>query len=229
MLQSGIPRATAGAILGFFFGAAIVTLIRYFSSIEPFWNLGLASVLGVFMAAAGVVWGMGGFNPEMSAHPDDSAPEPNKDELAEQYGPLSILGDAGWTVGFSALIIMVVFIALAYVPGLGLNVTSIDEASVKSLGIVELNLFGQTIQANQGMLLVGFIAFTVISLVITAGILGLVLTWLNGQVESAKAVERTGSGLPRPLERAAANYAGRLADRIEPQDKETKAVVSKDE
>lgn len=227
-MQPGIPRATAGAFLTFFFGAALVTLLRLIFGFEPLWNLGLASVGGVFSAAAGFIWGMGGFNPAMSEHPDDSKPEPTPEELAEKYGAASVVGSVSWTVAFVSLIIMVVVIGLSYVPGLGLTVTDVDNASVKSLGVVELSLFGDTIPVNQGVLLLAVIAFTVFSLAVAAGLIGAVVYALNREITTVKKMDVTGTGLPRGLERQLAKAAGQLADRIAPpEDKETTAVVVK--
>jgi hypothetical protein len=225
----GIPRATGGALIGLFLGFAVVTLLRAMIGIEPFWNTGLAMTMGIFVAAAGFVWGMGGFNPKMSAHPDDSAPVLTPDEVAEQEGSLSVLGGTSWLMGFVGLALMVVGIAAAYVPGLGLNVTNDANSSAKSIGAMPVTLFGTEFMVSQAVLLMLWIGFTVLSLAIVGGIIMWITTRLSSAVEVAKATEKSGSGLPRGLERALANQAGQLADRIAPpEDKETTAVTAKE-
>lgn len=225
----GIPRATGGALIGLFLGFAVVTLLRVMIGIEPYWNTGLAMTLGILVAAAGFVWGMGGFNPKMSAHPDDSAPVPTPDDIAEQEGPLSVLGGTSWLMGFVGLAIMVVLIAAAYIPGLGLTVTNDPNSSAKSIGAMPVTLFGTEFMVSQAVLLMLWIAFTVLSLAIAGGVLMWITTRLNGAVENAKAQKKSGSGLPRGVERALANRAGQLAERIAPpEDKDTTSVVAKE-
>lgn len=216
-------------MIGLFFGFAVVTLLRVMIGIEPFWHTGLGMTLGILLSAAGFIWGVGGFNPKMSAHPDDSAPVLTPDEVAEREGPLSVLGGTAWLMGFVALAIMVVGIALAYLPGLGLTVTTDANSSVKSIGTVPVTLFGTEFMVSQAVLLTAWIAFTVLSLALAGGVLMWVTTRLSGAVATAKAQEKSGTGLPRGVERALANGAGQLAERIAPKDdKDTTAVVAKE-
>jgi hypothetical protein len=223
----GIARGTAGTLIGIFVGATIVTLLRVVIGIEPFWNTGLAMTMGIFMGAAGMIWGMGGFNPKMSEHADDSVPPPTPDELAEREGPLSVLGGTSWLMGFVSLITLIVLIGLAYVPGLGLTVTNDANSSVKSVGTVPMTLFGTEFMVSQVVLLLIWVGITIVSLAIAGGILAWVFFVLNGGVERVKVVEKTGSGLPRGLERSLANSAGAIAERIAPkEDTETTSVVA---
>ncbi|MEO0562798.1 MAG: hypothetical protein AAF125_11835 [Chloroflexota bacterium] len=229
-MYPGIPRATSGALIGLFGGFLFVTLLRAWIGIEPFWNTGLAMTMGIFAAAAGFIWGMGGFNPTMSEHADDSVPPPTPDEVAEKQGIMSVLGGTSWLMVFVSVAMMGGFMLAAYVPGLGLTITRDTNSSSRAFGTVPVELFGNEFMVNQVVFLLIWVAFVVISLAIAGALLMWVTTGLNGGVENAKAVEKTGTGLPRGLERALANQAGQLAERIAPkEDTETTAVVAKDQ
>lgn len=225
----GIPRAASGALIGLFVGFAIVTGLRVLIGIEPFWNTGLAMTMGIFMSAGGFVWGMGGFNPKMSAHPDDSVPPPTPDEIAEEEGVLSVLSGTSWLMVFMSLLVMAGLMGTAFIPGVGLSITRESTASVREFGTMPVTLFGTEFLVNQVVLLIFWMAFTIFSLAITAGILAWATTALSGGVTNAYATEKSGSGLPRGMERALANSAGQLAERIAPKDDtETTAVVTRD-
>ena len=230
-MQPGISRATIGGIMGFLALALVIVLIRAIFGIgESVWQPGLALTFGAFGAAYGVIWGIGGFNPAMSAHPDDSVEPPTLDEMAEN-NPTGVLSSTVWQVTFWSIIIMVVCIAIAVLPGFGLNVTTDATASSKALGTYTYNIFGDEVQINQAFLLLGFILFTALSLAIAGGAIAAVTVLLNRGVVNANAVEKTGSGLPSGLERRAGNVAGQLAEFIAPknEDKETTAVVAQEE
>ncbi len=226
----GIPRATSGAMIGLLVGFAMVMMLRLMIGIEPYWHTGLGFTLGILLAAGGFIWGIGGFNPSMSQHADDSIPPPTADELVEQVGPWSVLGGTSWLMAFVAFVMMVVLIGAAYVPGLGLTVTSDPNSSAKSIGTVPMTLFGSEFMVSQAVLLILVIGFIVVSMAIAAAILAAVTIGLSGGIEQVKHVEKTGTGLPRGVEKSLANRAGQLAEAIAPkEDKDTTAVVAQNE
>ncbi|MFZ4816496.1 MAG: hypothetical protein ACOYL5_18315 [Phototrophicaceae bacterium] len=231
-MQPGIPRAAAGALLGFTAGILITLALRVSFGFVPYWNLGLSLVLGVFMSAYGMIWGIGGFNPAMSAHPDDSAPVPTLDEMAAK-NPFSVLSNTTWSMAFWVTIMTFGFIALSLIPSVGLTVTRDANSSVKSFGLIDVTLFGETFAISQAVLLLGFIAFTMVSLAIAAGALAWLFTFLNREVTDARKTPNPQLGTAQQnvpaLLRRAGNLAGALADGIQPKqaDKSTTAVVVK--
>ncbi len=233
-MRPGISRGAVGALLGFAAGALVVTLLRLGFGFTPYWNLGLVLVLGIFSSAAGAVWGIGGFNPRMSEHPDDSVPPPTIEEMAAESGWRGVLSNVTWQVTAIVTLLTFAIIVIALIPGFGLNVTRIPEASPKGFGTFELEAFGEVFPINQGFALIGFILFTMLSLAVTGAVLAGVFYLLSRGVTAAEAtpVRKQGEAYEQvnPLMRSAGNFAGRLADQIAPpEDKETTAVVAKEE
>lgn len=233
-MRPGISRAVVGAILGFGVGALIVTGLRVAFEFTPYWNLGLVLVMGTFTMAYGAIWGIGGFNPRMSAHPDDSKPQPTYEEMAEEAGWRGVLSSTTWQMTVVTLLLIFGLIVLALIPGFGLNVTSAPDASVKGFGTVQLEVFGDTFPVNQAVLLVGFVLFTMLSLAVAGAVIGGIFFALSRGVENAHNTPAFEPGQPRenvnPVMRRAGNVAGRLADAIAPpEDKQTTAVVAQKE
>ncbi len=233
-MKPGISRAAVAGIIGFAVGALIVTGLRAAFGFTPYWNLGLVLVLGAFTTVYAVIWGIGGFNPRMSEHPDDSKPEPTEDELAEQAGWAGMLSHLSWQITFVSVALVFVLIALAVIPGFGLNITSIPDASVKGFGTVQLEVGEQTYPINQAVLLIGFVLFTVISLALSGAALMGLFWFLSSGVEESKQIEVAPPGTPRekvnPLLRRAGDFAGQLAERVAPpEDKDTTTVVPVEE
>lgn len=233
-MQPGLPRATVGGIIGFLVGILFVTGLRLLFGFTPAWNPGLSLVMGVFLTTFGVVWGIGGFKPEMSAHPDDNAPVLSIEEQAEAAGPWGVLTNTMWQLIFLMVVMMVIGIVVALIPGVGLNVTSDVDASVKGLGSQTLTLFGEEFVVNQAFMLLGFILFAVVSLAIATGITAWIFIGLNNGIITAKQEEAPAPDAPRenvnPLMRRAGDIAGQLAERIAPpEDKESTSLVAKEE
>ncbi|MEM6528929.1 MAG: hypothetical protein AAF653_11595 [Chloroflexota bacterium] len=233
-MKPGISRATVGTLLGFAVGAAIVTGLRAAFGFTPYWNLSLVLVLGVFMSAYGTIWGIGGFNPKMSEHPDDSAPVLTEDELAEQAGWRGMLSSTTWRVTGLTLLLVFGLIVIALVPGFGLNVTSDAGSSVKLFGTVNLEVGEEVVPINQAWLLIGFTLFTMLSLAITGAVLAGVFHVLSRGTTNAYNTEAPVVGAPRDdapqFMRRVGDIAGTLAERIAPdEDKDTTAVVVKKE
>ncbi len=231
-MRPGVSRSLIGGLLGFAVGALIVTGLRIAFNFTPYWNLGLVLVLGTFTLVYGALWGIGAFNPRMSEHPDDSVPEPTIDEMAEQSGWRGMLSNTTWLVWAAAMLITFGFIALAFIPGVGLTITRVADGSPRLFGTVELELFGAMFPVNQAWLLIGFTAFTMLSLAIAAALLSGVFYGLSDQVTKVEAQpERDPQQRienPNRLLKGAGGIAGRLAEAIAPkEDKETTAVVAR--
>ena len=233
-MQPGIPRAVIGSILGFIAGFAIVVALRIMFGFEPYWKLGLGIVLATFTCAFGFIWGMGAFDAKMSAHPDDSVPQPTLEEQALQAGPLGILTNTTWSIAFWTLLVVLGVFALAQIPGLGLSITRVPNASVGAIGSYTVQVFGGEIVVNQLLVLAGFIAFTMFSLFLAAGVIGFLLTFLNREVEVARKTpnvdfSKPAENTPALLQRMA-SLAGNLAERIDTKpDTTTTAVVKKED
>lgn len=234
-MQPGIPRGVIGGIIGFLAGFAIVIALRIMFGFEPYWKLGLGIVLATFTCAFGFVWGMGAFDAKMSAHPDDSIPQPTLEEQARQAGPLGILTNTTWSITFWTLLVVLGVFALAKIPGVGLTVTRIPNASVSEIGTYTLQAFGGEIVVNQLVVLAGFIAFTMFSLFMAAGAIGFLLTFLNQEVEVSRKTanvdfSKPAENAPALLQRVA-SVAGNLAERIDtkPNTTTTAVVVKKED
>ncbi|MGV2437144.1 MAG UNVERIFIED_CONTAM: hypothetical protein LVT10_21460 [Anaerolineae bacterium] len=106
-----------------------------------------------------------------------------------------------WSIAFWTLLVVLGVFALAQIPGLGLSITRVPNASVGAIGSYTVQVFGGEIVVNQLLVLAGFIAFTMFSLFLAAGAIGFLLTFLN-QVSgsgNAKTPSRVdfASNLPR--------------------------------
>jgi hypothetical protein len=212
----------------------IVTGLRVAFGFTPYWNLGLSLVMGTFTMAYGAIWGIGGFNPRMSEHPDDSKPQPTYEEMAEESGWRGMLSSTTWQLTAVTLVLIFGLIALALIPGFGLNITHVADASVKGFGTVEISVFGDTFPVNQAVLLIGFVLFTMLSLAVAGAVISGIFYALSRGVENAHNTPEFEPGQPRenvnPLMRGAGRVAGRLADAIAPpEDKQTTAVVAQEE
>lgn len=234
-MQPGISRATIGGIIGFFVGAAVVIALRVGFNFTPYWNTGLILTMGILTTAVGFVWGIGGFNPTMSEHPDDGVPPPTVEEMAEKSGPAGVLSSTMWQVTFAVLIIMAIFIALAVIPGVGLSITREATGSVRDItGTVTVPLFGEDTQIPQAFLLLGVVAFIMLSLAVAGAGLSFIFFALNRGAEKAKATPAPDPAAPRDHNNAflrrAGDFAGQLAERLETKDtdQETAVVVKKD-
>ena len=213
-MKPGLQRAIPASIFAFFLAAATVSLVRWLQmgaenySYDPQVTL----VLAPFFVVAAFIWGMGGLDPRMSEHahgPQESplegvaivpVAESHDDhhdpyEEAAKKNPLTILSGQIWTIGTVVLIVVLGLIAFAQLPhGLRLITTGNPEADVASnaqnatfalpVGLGEF-------QADKLAVFLGFIAFTMISLLIVAGLIGLLFYSLNQGVATVKAVPKT--------------------------------------
>lgn len=216
MERPGLQRALPGAIVGFFVGAIIVMAIRAAQGLDPIFASGPVLVLTPFTVLFGWLWGVGAFNPAMSEHGDHGHDEAETaivpaDEAAhepEAATPFGLLMNQTWRVTTFTMTILVIFYVFAALPT-GLYLQTTDDPSASPLGLGDmmftLPFFGEVV-VNQLVVLLGFFAFTILSVVVTAGIIGFLLVFSHEQVAQTAKMEPKGK-VERP--RAPMRWIGR--------------------
>lgn len=185
-------------------------------------------VLAPFLMVFAFIWGMGGLDARMSEHahgPQESPLEgvaivpvaESHDDHHDPYeeearrNPLSLLSGQIWTIGTVVLLVVLGLMAFAQLPhGLRLITTGNPEADVASNALntrFDLPVGLGTFNADKLAVFLGFIAFTMISLLVVAGLLGLLFYSLNQGVTSVKAVRSTSIDDPENHE----TFTGRAA------------------
>ena len=212
-MKPGLQRAIPATILAFFLAAATVSFVRWLQlGAENYtYNPQVTLVLAPFFMLFAFIWGMGGLDPRMSEHahaPQESPLEgvaivpvaeshDDHDPYVEaaKNNPLSMLSGQIWTIGTVVLVVVLGLLAFAQLPtGLRLITTGNPEADAASNALnatFALPLGLGEFQADKLAVFLGFIAFTMISLLMVAGLLGLVFYNLNQGVASVKAVRTT--------------------------------------
>ena len=199
MDRPGISRAVPMGVIGFLVGALVVIIIRALQSLTPIWDPGVGLVFGTFFSAGFFIWGIGGFDPRMSAHGDA-----HEADAAHAVGapekPTALLVGSMWQVLFAALIGLVLVGAFAWL-GPALITTGDADASVNVIGMVPMALFGQEVLVSQLVIFAAFILLAFVSLAVAAGAIGFLLNFLNqGVVESRAAAGGGTVALPAPVE-----------------------------
>jgi hypothetical protein len=210
-MKPGLQRAIPAAILAFAISAALVSLIQRLQMGETYtYDSSVTLVVAPFVVLFAFIWGMGGLDPRMSEHahaPQESdglaivpVAETHEDhhdpyEEANEKHPLRVLSGQVWTVGTVVLVTILGIIAFAQLPtGLRLDTTANPMASPAQNALNEsfdLPLGMGTFQADKLSVFLGFIAFTMISLLVVAGLLGLLFYTLNQGVATVKALPTT--------------------------------------
>ena len=207
MVRPGISRAVPMGILGFLTGALLVTVVRALQGMEPVWDAGVAIVFGAFFSAGFFVWGIGGFDPRLSAHGDE-AHHAEEEESIDTAPPPAILTHTMWQISFAVLLLMLALAAMAAL-GPTLITTADSDAAVNQIGMVPVVIGNTEIIVSQLVLFVAFVGFMLISLTIAAGLIGWLITYLSrGGIES-RAGEA--AALPATTEPAEAGSPRRLA------------------
>lgn len=226
-MKPGLQRAIPASILAFAIAAALVSLIQRLQMGDEYvYNASVTLVVAPFLMLFAFIWGMGGLDPRMSEHahaPQESdglaivpTAETHDDhhdpyEEANEKHPLRILSGQIWTIGTVVLVTILGIIAFAQLPtGLRLDTTSNPMASPAHNALNEtfaLPLGLGTFQADKLSVFLGFIAFTMLSLLIVAGLLGLAFYALNQGVTTVRAVPTTSIDDPENT----ATLAGRAA------------------
>jgi hypothetical protein len=187
-MQPGLSRAIPLAILGFLFGGAIVVVLRVLQSLEPVWDVGAGIVVAGVFTAIFFVWGMGGFDPRMSAHAEEPGVEPHEGEPAPEPDstPRALLGSGVWTVTTLVIVLFLAVWGFALIPGgFALTTTNDPMASPTTLGTFTLTLFEREFIVSE---LVAFLIYGIIMIgsvaVIGGGIAWFFITLSRGIAES---------------------------------------------
>lgn len=202
MYKPGLSRAVPMGVIGFLAGALLVFILRALQSLVPIWDPGVGLVFGTFFSAGFFVWGMGGFDPSMSAHGDgehghDDAHAAHEEEVA---APTTILGYSVWQILFATIIMLSLIGVFAWL-GPKLTTVASGDANVGTIGMVPMDLFGTEIVVSQLVIFVVVILFMFISLAVVAGGIGFVVNMLNRQlVETAPGNVAAAAALPAPTE-----------------------------
>ncbi|MEQ8676461.1 MAG: hypothetical protein RLP44_21980 [Aggregatilineales bacterium] len=203
-MQPGLARGVSVGILGFLLGLLLVALIRALQSIDPVWDPQLALTMAAFTTSAAFVWGMGAANPAVNAHPH----EPEEDEYgllvvdedahddhhAEdvEMEPRDTLGYTIWEISFWTILLMVGLFALATVsfgPALKVSTDPGAEPTQFTDNVsIYLPLLGD-LEVTQFTLFVLFAGFTLLSLAVVGGGIGLAFVSLTKGVKEAQATE----------------------------------------
>lgn len=209
--KPGLNRAVPAAILAFLVGCLFVYVLRGLQNLDPVWDPAVALVTTPFFFAAAFIWGMGGFDPRMSAHahPPQDAPETaivpveaHEDHHPEpEPDPVGILTSQIWVVSALSILVVVILFALALFPhGLLLRQTNDPFASAADFatGVEWLTPLGlplangkNTFQADELSVFIGFVIFTLVSVMGFAGLLGALFYVLNQQVTEVRTQPKT--------------------------------------
>lgn len=191
-------------IVGFIVGALVVMLLRGLQGLDPLWHAEIGFTLAAFTSAGFFVWGIGGFDPEMSAHAHEPevnelgliVAEPHHEEAAEEdHPPVKVLGYSMWQVSFWTILLMAFFFGLATLPGgPALKISNDPVAEPSSIGYVPLQIpfggnvtfRGEEVLFSELTLFVMFTAFTLVSLAVAGGGIALAMNYLARGVAEAK-------------------------------------------
>lgn len=201
-MQPGLARAVPMGILGFLLGLFLVTLLRAMQSIDPVWDPQMALIMAAFISCATFVWGMGAANPAVNAHPhephedeyglivlDDEHDEHHEEEVLE---PRDTLGYSMWQISLLTIVLMGALFALATVsfgPALKIsNDPGAEPSQVTDMVAITLPVLGD-LEVTQFTLFVMFVGFTLLSLAIAGGGIGLAFVSLTKGVKEAQATE----------------------------------------
>lgn len=210
MVKPGFYRGVPMAILGVILGALLVLGVRALQSMDPVWDPGVALVVIPFTTTWLFLWGVGAFDPRMSAHGEhheethaEGAIVPAETSLAtadhhheaeEVDPPVAVLGAEIWRIAFWSLIMLLILFAVAAFGGLDLRSVNEGEASrlVFETDVVFALPFGLgTFVASQLTVFLGFIIFTLFSLFVAALILYGLFYYGNLGVKAVKDREAT--------------------------------------
>ena len=198
-MQPGPGRALPMGILGFLAGMGLLVVIRYLQSLQPYMEPQLGIVLGTALAAAGFVYGMGAFDPQMNTHAhepeegEDAHAHAHEEEEEEADGePGKVLGGWLWLLSSLMILLLIAIAFFALLPdGPGLRISGDPLADFASIGVVQLHLGGATFEMTQLTLLVAFSIFMFVSLAVAAGAIGLLMHTLHNGVKVVADVEHT--------------------------------------
>jgi hypothetical protein len=208
-MQPGLTRAVPMGLLGFLLGAAFVILLRALQSMDPVWDAQIGMMMGGFISLVFFVWGMGAFNPELSAHHAEEPPEGEETALVvhddhhahdADYGtdqpddtPTRVLTGQVWTVTFWTLIVFLIIGAVAATPNLfALTISHDPAATPNAIGYFTLDLGGgNVLVVSQLVALIGLTIFTLLSLLVAGGIISAIMLLLSNGVTQVSQVSHS--------------------------------------
>ena len=187
-MQPGLSRAIPLGIIGFLIGGGIVVLLRFLQSLEPIWDVGAGIAVAAVFTAVFFVWGMGGFDPRMSAHGEEAhdEDEPTADEVAAT--PRQLLGSTVYLLATLVLVVFLLVWGFALIPGgFALTITADPMASVSTVGTFTLSMFGRDFIVSE---LVAFLIYGIVmfgSLALIGGAIGWVFYTLTRGIAQSRA------------------------------------------
>jgi len=199
-MQAGLSRAIPMAIIGFMIGALVTIILRGLQSLDPIWAAGPGLVTAGFFMAGFFVWGMGAFDPKLSAHgeAEEAAHEEIEKEAAK---PRSILLGSTWMIATIVIIVVAALAAFAILPGgFGLIQTVTPGASTAMVGYTEMPLpfGGPTITVSTLVIFGLFILIAFLSLAFAAWLFGAAFTYLARGLNEVQTAPAGGGTLSLP-------------------------------
>ncbi|MGB1285878.1 MAG: hypothetical protein ACPG7F_05030 [Aggregatilineales bacterium] len=193
MFKPGLTRAIPASIIGAIVSAVLTLILRSVQNMDPLWDPTPAFVLMAIIVPTLFLWGMGGFNPAMSAHPHppgDDDHDDHHDDHEEEPSTLATLMSQVWNVAGGAIILLVILFAFATSNiGIRLDIANEADASFSEVGFSEWTIpFTDTVvELSQLTVFMGFFGFMVLSLIAFAGGLGFLFFFLNrGVIETSE-------------------------------------------
>jgi hypothetical protein len=191
--KPGIARAVTMGIEGFLVGALLVIVVRGLQNLDPIWSPGTGIVFMAIFAAAFFIWGIGAFDPRMSVHAEGPEDMPHVEAVMEEVEkgatPGNLLGSDLWRVAFFTIVVLVVIFGVATIPNfLTLQTVGDPEGDAAAVGYmpVQLPFGGPEIMVSELVFFALFILWTLLSLAIAAGVIGLLIYFLSRGVASTK-------------------------------------------
>lgn len=206
----GLNRAVPLALAGFLLGAAFVIVLRMLQSMDPVWDAELGLLMAAFLSTVFFVWGMGAFDPKMSAHHAVEPPEYEDeataivahdahahDEEAElEAQPVRMLSGQIWQIGFWTILLFAAIIGFATLPdGFALTVSNDAAANTAQTAMVPFQLpfsdqvityNGEVVLFSEFAVFLVFTAFTLLSLAAIGGVVALGAFALARGVQNVK-------------------------------------------
>ncbi len=195
-MQPGLSRAIPMGLLGFLIGAGIVVLIRALQGLTPIWDMGVGMSLAAFTTAGFFVWGMGAFSPEMNAHGEEAERlREEAEKNIDKAPPGKLLTGSVWTLAAWTLVFIVAIFGFASIPGGFHLVTTVDPGASRTIsGLVEMDLFGTTVQVSQLVIFAVVLIVLFISLALVAGAVAWIFGGMSVGIAEAKRAAAVGVG-----------------------------------
>lgn len=215
MDKPGLQRAIPMALIGTALGALAVLILRSLQSMDPVWDAEVALVVLPFTTLGFFLWGMGAFNPKMSEHPHgpedvheptDIVPAEQATFASEESTQFGLLTSQVWRVTTVVLLFTLLIFVVALLPlGLNLQTVSQPEGNVAAFETTQTFLLPLGVgefQASQLTVFLGFIAFTIVSMLLAAAVFWVLVVGLHHNVTEVRQTDQTQFRLPAPDEQS---------------------------